>query len=185
MYYVHLHTHTHTHTGANDQMHGQTQANRTKPGPSFQLQKWLCVCTMQLSCFETKLPNLLLKIRPKQLLGYLPLDIPLPVRCEQTLRQFRQLVHSLFRLTLVAQLQRQTSPLERQLMIRNRFQDFGGKMKVTLKNWCFFFNWIDITWQNINKRYLKQRRNYLLVVVNITWQQMYQIMIFLQFIGFL
>jgi hypothetical protein len=37
-----------------------------------------CVCTMQLSCFETKLPNLMLKIRPKQLLGSLPLDIALP-----------------------------------------------------------------------------------------------------------
>jgi hypothetical protein len=37
-----------------------------------------CVCAMHLSCFETKLPNLMLKTRPKQLLGYLPLDIVLP-----------------------------------------------------------------------------------------------------------
>ncbi len=37
-----------------------------------------CVCDMQLSCFETKLPNLMLKTRPKQLLGSLPLDIALP-----------------------------------------------------------------------------------------------------------
>jgi hypothetical protein len=37
-----------------------------------------CVCAMQLSCFETKLPNLMLKTRPKQLLGSLPLDITLP-----------------------------------------------------------------------------------------------------------
>jgi hypothetical protein len=58
--------------------HGQTSANRTKPGPSFQLLKWLCVRAMQLSCFETKLPNLMLKTRPKQLLGSLPLDIALP-----------------------------------------------------------------------------------------------------------
>jgi hypothetical protein len=62
-----------------DYNHGQTSANRTKPGPSFQLQKLLCVCAMQLSCFETKLPNLMLKTRPKQLLGSLPLDIALPV----------------------------------------------------------------------------------------------------------
>jgi hypothetical protein len=33
---------------------------------------------MQLSCFETKLTNLMLKTRPKQLLGSLPLDIALP-----------------------------------------------------------------------------------------------------------
>ncbi len=31
----------------------------------------------RLSCFETKLPNLTLKTRPKQLLGSLPLDIVL------------------------------------------------------------------------------------------------------------
>jgi hypothetical protein len=33
---------------------------------------------MQLSCFETKLPNFMLKTRPKQLLGSLQLDIALP-----------------------------------------------------------------------------------------------------------
>jgi hypothetical protein len=37
-----------------------------------------CVYAIQLHCFETKLPNLMLKPRPKQLLGYLPLDIALP-----------------------------------------------------------------------------------------------------------
>jgi hypothetical protein len=38
-----------------------------------------CVRAMQLRCFETKLPNLLLKTRPKQLLASLPLDIALSV----------------------------------------------------------------------------------------------------------
>jgi len=33
---------------------------------------------MQLYFFETKLPNLKLKTRPKQLLGYLPLVMALP-----------------------------------------------------------------------------------------------------------
>jgi hypothetical protein len=33
---------------------------------------------MQLSCFETKLPNLMLKTLSKQLLGSLPLDIAPP-----------------------------------------------------------------------------------------------------------
>jgi len=37
-----------------------------------------CVCAMQLNCFETKLSSLMLKTRPKQLLGSLPLDIALP-----------------------------------------------------------------------------------------------------------
>jgi hypothetical protein len=41
------------------------------------LEVAVCVCAMQLSCFETKLPNLMLKTRPKQLLGLLPLDIAL------------------------------------------------------------------------------------------------------------
>ena len=40
---------------------------------------------MQLSYFETKLPNLMLKTRPKQLLGYLPLDIALPVSILQNI----------------------------------------------------------------------------------------------------
>jgi len=35
------------------------------------------VHAMQLPCFETRLPNLELKTQPKQLLGYLPLDITL------------------------------------------------------------------------------------------------------------
>jgi hypothetical protein len=33
---------------------------------------------MQLCCSETKLPNLMLKTQPKQLLGSLPIDIELP-----------------------------------------------------------------------------------------------------------
>jgi hypothetical protein len=33
---------------------------------------------MQLFCFETKLPKLMLKTLPKQLLGSLPLDITQP-----------------------------------------------------------------------------------------------------------
>jgi hypothetical protein len=37
-----------------------------------------CMDAMQLLYFETKLPNLMLKTRPKQLLGSLPLDITLP-----------------------------------------------------------------------------------------------------------
>jgi len=37
-----------------------------------------CACSMQLSCFETKLPNLMLKTWPKPLLGSLLLDIVLP-----------------------------------------------------------------------------------------------------------
>jgi hypothetical protein len=40
--------------------------------------KDICVCVMQLHCFETKLSNLILKTQPKQLLGSLPLDIALP-----------------------------------------------------------------------------------------------------------
>jgi hypothetical protein len=37
-----------------------------------------CMRAMQLLYFETKQPNLLLKTRPKLLLGSLPLDIMLP-----------------------------------------------------------------------------------------------------------
>jgi len=29
---------------SNDSNHGQTLANRTKPGPSLQVDKWLCLC---------------------------------------------------------------------------------------------------------------------------------------------
>ncbi len=35
------------------------------------------VCATQLPCFEAKLPNLELKTQPKQLLGFLPIDIAL------------------------------------------------------------------------------------------------------------
>ncbi len=44
-----------------------------------------CVCDMQLSCFEAKLPNLMLKTWPKQLIGSLPLDIALPAVGEKIL----------------------------------------------------------------------------------------------------
>ncbi len=37
-----------------------------------------CVCATQLCCLETKLPHLMLKTRPRQLLGSLPFDITLP-----------------------------------------------------------------------------------------------------------
>jgi hypothetical protein len=39
-----------------------------------------CVHAGQFHCFETKLPNLMLKSRTKQLSGYLPLDDAAPVR---------------------------------------------------------------------------------------------------------
>ncbi len=51
-------------------IHGQYSVKR-KPGLSFQLQKLLRA--------ETKLPNLKLKTQPKLLLGYVLLDIALPV----------------------------------------------------------------------------------------------------------
>ncbi len=38
----------------------------------------VCMAAMELSCFEAKRPNLMLKTQPKQLLGYLLLDITLP-----------------------------------------------------------------------------------------------------------
>ncbi len=38
----------------------------------------VCVHDMQSRCYETKLPDLKLKTRPKQLLDYLLLDIALP-----------------------------------------------------------------------------------------------------------
>jgi hypothetical protein len=46
-----------------------------------------CAHAVQLWCFETKLPNLKLKTRPEQLIGYLPLDIALP----ESLVQFFEL----------------------------------------------------------------------------------------------
>jgi hypothetical protein len=44
----------------------------------------VCLHTIRLYYFETKLPNLKLKTRPKQLLGSLPLDIALPVKSSFT-----------------------------------------------------------------------------------------------------
>jgi hypothetical protein len=56
--------------------HGQTLANKPKPGPVFNSRSG-CVHAMYLHVFETKLPNLKLKTWHKQLLGSLPLDIEL------------------------------------------------------------------------------------------------------------
>ncbi len=57
--------------------HGQTLANRMKPGPSLQVEKWLCLCYL-LMFRQAKQPSLKLRTRTKQLLGSLPLDIALP-----------------------------------------------------------------------------------------------------------
>ncbi len=43
------------------------------------------VHAMHLLCYGVKLPNLKLKTRPKQLLGYLPLDIALPAAAKHEL----------------------------------------------------------------------------------------------------
>jgi hypothetical protein len=56
----------------------QTSAKRTKPGPSFQLNKWPFACCTIL-VFSVKLPNLMLKTLPGQILGSLLLVIALPV----------------------------------------------------------------------------------------------------------
>jgi hypothetical protein len=66
--------------------HLQTSANRTKPGPSFQLYKWtFASCTILV--FSVKLANLKLKTQPKQLLGALPLVIALPALAYISCRQ--------------------------------------------------------------------------------------------------
>jgi hypothetical protein len=56
---------------------GQTSADRTKPGPSFQLKKWPFACCTFMVLLK-KLSKLKLKTRPKQNLGSLPLDFALP-----------------------------------------------------------------------------------------------------------
>ncbi len=58
-------------------MHGQTLANRMKPGRVFNIRSGHLHADACLASF-VKLPNLQLKTWPKQLLGYLPLDIALP-----------------------------------------------------------------------------------------------------------
>ena len=64
----------HLNSNANIRLgHGQTSANRTKPGPSFQL-------------YQVKLPNLKLKTQPKQLRGFLPLVIALPPQLKMYLQ---------------------------------------------------------------------------------------------------
>ncbi len=52
---------------------GQTSANRTK----HRLYLYTRSGSLQLHCLEIKLTNLKLKTEPKQLLGFLPLDISL------------------------------------------------------------------------------------------------------------
>jgi hypothetical protein len=47
-----------------------------------------CLSAMQLPCFETKRSALKLKTQPKQLLGYLPLDIALPALIEKPNLQY-------------------------------------------------------------------------------------------------
>jgi hypothetical protein len=42
----------------------------------------VCMCVMQLLCFGTKLPKLMLKTQLKQLLGYLLYSIMLPALTE-------------------------------------------------------------------------------------------------------
>ncbi len=58
--------------------HGQTLVNRMIPGPSSQVEKWLCFCYL-LMFLLSKQPSLKFKTRPKQVIGSLPLDIALPV----------------------------------------------------------------------------------------------------------
>jgi hypothetical protein len=58
---------------------GQTLADRTKPGPSFNCRSG-CLCALDLLFREAIRPNLKLKTRPKQLIDSLPLDIALPLK---------------------------------------------------------------------------------------------------------
>ncbi len=61
-----------------DFSHVQTLSSRTKPGPSFQLQIWTCVCTTCTSYITTKLPNFKSKTQAKPLLGSLPISFRTP-----------------------------------------------------------------------------------------------------------
>jgi hypothetical protein len=55
------------------------QLTGQNPSRDFNLRSGLFArCAFMVFCYRVKLPNLKLKIRPKQLLGSLPLDIALP-----------------------------------------------------------------------------------------------------------
>jgi hypothetical protein len=66
--------------------HEQTSLTGRNLGRVFSSRSG-CACVMQLSCFETKLPNLMLKTRPKQPLGYLPLAMALPEKKYQKYKE--------------------------------------------------------------------------------------------------
>ncbi len=76
--------------------HGQTRADRSKPWPSFQLLRQLCLYRPCKCVHIIKWPNLKLKTRPIQLLGSLPLAFVLPV---SALKQIWLLNLSLFSLS--------------------------------------------------------------------------------------
>jgi hypothetical protein len=57
---------------------GESRTNFSEQDKTWAEFSALEVAALQLLCSETKLPNLKFKTRPKQLLGYLPLDIGLP-----------------------------------------------------------------------------------------------------------
>jgi len=61
---------------------------------------------MQLVCSETKLPNLMLKTRARQLLGSLPLDIVLP-----SLAPVDKAINILRTITSMKQLAQWSAPL--------------------------------------------------------------------------
>ncbi len=54
-------------------VHGQTSVNRTEPIRSVRM------FVLRLFGYEANQPNLMLKIQPKQLLGYFPLALSIPV----------------------------------------------------------------------------------------------------------
>jgi hypothetical protein len=58
-------------------VHGQTLANRTKPGPSLQVEKWLCLCYL-LIFLLSKAAYLKVENSAQTTLCSLPLDISLP-----------------------------------------------------------------------------------------------------------
>ncbi len=61
----------------------QVLDNKTKPGPSFQLNS-VSMITVHICYCEAKLSNLKLKTWPEQLLGYLLFDIELPNRFQRS-----------------------------------------------------------------------------------------------------
>jgi hypothetical protein len=63
--------------------HRQTSVSKTEPVLSFQLENWLHALHT-LSFSEIKTAKLKVENQPKQLLVYLPLDIPLPPMIKYT-----------------------------------------------------------------------------------------------------